>query len=57
VGRELFEDQPLGAVMADRVTARGNVSVSAGTLIGSNATLHADAHVRDAIAEDAEVVR
>jgi glucose-1-phosphate thymidylyltransferase len=57
VGQQVFEDQPLGAVLADRVTARGNVSVSAGTLVGPNATLHAGAHVRDYIAEDAEVVR
>jgi len=57
VGREVFEDQPLGAVLADRVTARGNVSLSAGTLVSPNATLHAGVHVRDFIEEDAEVVR
>jgi glucose-1-phosphate thymidylyltransferase len=57
VGREVFENQPLGAVLADRVTARGNVSLSAGTLVGPNATLHAGAHVRDFVAGGSEVVR
>jgi len=57
INDQYFQDQRLGAVFADRVTARGNVSVSAGTLVGPNATLHAGAHVRDFIAENAEVVR
>ena len=57
VNDQYFEDQRLGAVFADRVTARGNVSVSAGTLVGPNATLHAGAHVHDYIPEDAEVLR
>jgi glucose-1-phosphate thymidylyltransferase len=57
VGTDVFEDQRLGAVLADRVTARGNVSLSPGTLVGPNATLHSGVHVFGHVTEGAEVVR
>ena len=57
IGTEVFEDRTLGAVFADRVTTRGNVSVSPGTLVGPSATLHAGVHAFGHVAEDAEVVR
>jgi glucose-1-phosphate thymidylyltransferase len=57
VGTDIFEDQDLGAVVADRVHARGDVSFAPGTLVGPNATLHAGVTVSDNVNEGAEVVR
>ncbi len=57
VNTQVFEDRRLGAVLADRATARGNVSFSPGTLVGPSATLHAGVHASGRIAEGAEVVR
>lgn len=57
VGREVFEDQQLGAVVADRALARGNVSFAPGTLVGPNAELGAGTHVSGTIPEGSEVVR
>ena len=57
VGTEVFEDQPLGAVVADRAAAVGDVSLEPGTLVGPSVTIHAGAHVRGRVAEGAEVVR
>jgi glucose-1-phosphate thymidylyltransferase len=57
VNTHVFEDQALGAVFADRVRTRGNVSVSPGTLVGPGATLHAGVHAFGHIGEGAEVVR
>jgi glucose-1-phosphate thymidylyltransferase len=57
VGREVFEDQQLGAVVADRALARGNVSFAPGTLVGPNAELGSGTHVSGTIPEGAEVVR
>ncbi|MFC7019229.1 MULTISPECIES: bifunctional sugar-1-phosphate nucleotidylyltransferase/acetyltransferase [Haloarcula] len=57
VGTEVFEDQRLGAVIADRVSARGNVSFDPGALVGPNATLHAGVTVNGNVRESAEVVR
>ncbi len=57
VGTDVFEDQRLGAVLADRVHARGNVSLSPGTLVGPKATLHSGTHVHGHVREGAEVVR
>jgi len=57
VGTEIFEDQKLGAVIADRVRARGDVSFAPGTLVGPNATLQAGVTVSDNVREGAEVVR
>jgi glucose-1-phosphate thymidylyltransferase len=57
VGTDVFEDQRLGAVIADRVSARGNVSFDPGALVGPNATLHTGVTVSGNVREDAEVVR
>jgi len=57
VGNRVFEDQRLGAVLADRVTADGNVSLDPGTLVGPSAHLRTGAHVHGRIAEGAEVMR
>lgn len=57
IGNEVFERQRLGAVLADRVTAEGDVTFAPGTLVGPNARLHAGAHVCDQIPESGEVLR
>ncbi|MFB6179109.1 MAG: bifunctional sugar-1-phosphate nucleotidylyltransferase/acetyltransferase [Halorientalis sp.] len=57
VGNKVFEDQRLGAVLADRVTADGNVSFDPGTLVGPSAHLRTGVHVGGRITEDAEVMR
>ncbi|SDF46670.1 bifunctional sugar-1-phosphate nucleotidylyltransferase/acetyltransferase [Halorientalis regularis] len=57
VGNEVFEDQRLGAVLADRVTAEGDVSFDPGTLVGPSAHLHTGAHARGQIPDGAEVMR
>jgi len=57
VGARVYEDQPLGAVLADRVRARGGVSFAPGTLVGPGATLGPGVHVRDTVQEGTEVVR
>jgi len=57
VGTEIFEDQRLGAVIADRARARGNVSFTPGSLVGPNAELDVGVTVRGNIAEGAEVTR
>jgi len=53
----VFEGQRLGAVLADRVTAEGDVSFAPGTLVGPNATLHAGVTVSENVREHAEVYR
>ncbi len=53
----VYRDQRLGAVFADRVTARGGVTADPGTLVGPNATLGTGVLVRGHIDEDSEVVR
>ncbi|WP_299265411.1 bifunctional sugar-1-phosphate nucleotidylyltransferase/acetyltransferase [Halorientalis sp.] len=57
VGTEVFEDQRLGAVLADRVTAGGDVSFDPGTLVGPSAHLHTGAHAGGQIPDGAEVTR
>jgi glucose-1-phosphate thymidylyltransferase len=57
VGQRVFEDQRLGAVVADRAHARGDVSFDPGTLVGPNVTIGAGAHVRGTVPEGAEVYR
>ncbi len=57
VGTEVFEDQPLGAVVADRARAAGDVSFEPGTLVGPSVSIHSGAHVRGRVTEGAEVVR
>jgi len=57
VGNEVFEDQQLGAVVADRVHAEGNVSFVPGALVGPSVHIDTGVQVRGQIAEGAEVVR
>jgi UDP-N-acetylglucosamine diphosphorylase/glucosamine-1-phosphate N-acetyltransferase len=57
VGREVFEDQQLGAVLADRVRGGGNVCFEPGTLVGPDVTIATGAYVRGRVREGAEVVR
>ncbi|MFB6143130.1 MAG: sugar phosphate nucleotidyltransferase [Halorientalis sp.] len=57
VGNRVFEDQRLGAVLADRATAAGAVTLAPGTLVGPKARLHAGSRVADRIPEGAEVLR
>jgi len=57
VGTRIFESQDLGAVIADRARARGNVSFEPGALVGPNARLGAGVTVRGNVSENAEVTR
>jgi len=57
VGTAVYEDQRLGAVVADRTRSGGCVDLAPGTLVGPNAEIHAGAHVTGRVAEGAEVVR
>jgi glucose-1-phosphate thymidylyltransferase len=57
VDKQVFDDRQLGAVVADRVRARGNVSFEPGTLVGPNARLAAGTHVSGNVSESTEVVR
>ncbi|MFW5956577.1 MAG: bifunctional sugar-1-phosphate nucleotidylyltransferase/acetyltransferase [Halorhabdus sp.] len=57
VGNEIFEERPLGALLADRVHAEGNVTFTPGSLVGPNATLRAGTSVSGQIPEGAEVRR
>ena len=57
VGDTVFEGQRLGAVLADRVRAKGDVSVAPGTLVAPSATLHTGVTVSENINERAEVFR
>jgi len=57
VGREVFEDRRLGAVLADRVRVGGSVAFEPGTLVGSGARLGTGTTVDGRVLEGAEVVR
>jgi glucose-1-phosphate thymidylyltransferase len=57
VGDRVFEDQNLGAVLADRVEVGGGVSFHPGALVGANARVHTGAYVRGSVDDDTEVVR
>ncbi|WP_276272997.1 bifunctional sugar-1-phosphate nucleotidylyltransferase/acetyltransferase [Haloarcula litorea] len=57
VGTRVYEAQRLGAVIADRARARGDVSFQPGALVGPNVTLDAGVTVRGNVAEGAEVTR
>ena len=57
VGNRIFEDERLGAVIADRVTALGSVSLTPGSLVGPNATLDTGVTVRENVSEGTEVTR
>lgn len=57
VGNHVYEEQMLGAVLADRVESDGNVVFESGTLVAPGATIGAGAVVDGWIGEGAEVVR
>jgi glucose-1-phosphate thymidylyltransferase len=57
VGNEIFENERLGAVVADRVQAEGNVSFAPGSLVGPSAHLHTGVTVDGQIRENTEVRR
>jgi len=57
VGREVFEDQRLGAVLADRVVAEGAASFAPGTLVGPRAHIGTAVRASGTVDEGAEVVR
>ena len=57
VGTTIFEDQRLGAVIADRARARGNVCFDPGALVGPKAELDVGVTVRGNVEEGAEVTR
>lgn len=57
IGTRVHEDQPLGAVLADRVVTGGAVSFEPGTLVGTAAHIGTGCYVNGEISEDAEVVR
>jgi glucose-1-phosphate thymidylyltransferase len=57
VGNQIYEEQSLGAVLADRVEVGGAVSFEPGTLVGTKARIGTGAHVRGHISIGAEVVR
>ena len=57
VGETVFENQRLGAVVADRASVGGGVTFAPGTLVGADATVGTGAHVSGWIRNGAEVVR
>ena len=56
IGSRVFEGRQLGAVVADRVRAGGDVTLAPGTLVGPGAHLHTGVRTRGEIAVDAEVM-
>jgi glucose-1-phosphate thymidylyltransferase len=57
VGERVFENQRLGAVIADRTAVGGAVTFVPGTLVGANASIETGAHVSGWVRDGAEVVR
>jgi glucose-1-phosphate thymidylyltransferase len=57
VDNEVFEEQPLGAVLGDRVEAGGSVTFEPGALVGSGATIGGGCYVAGHVPGNAEVVR
>lgn len=49
VGNRVFEDEQLGAVVADRAHIEGGVNFAPGTMVGSDATVYAGTTVRGTI--------
>ena len=52
----VYENQALGAVVADRVSAGGAVTLAPGTLVGPGAHLHTGVRASGRIEADAEVI-
>lgn len=55
VGNRVFEDEDLGALLADRVRDRGGVSYVPGAIVGPNSEVDAGSTVRGTVEGDAEV--
>jgi len=56
IDTHLFEEQALGAVVADRVHAGGAVTLVPGTLVGPGTRLHTGVRASGRIEADAEVI-
>ena len=57
VGNQIFEEQHLGAVLADRVQAGGNATFEPGTLVGTAASIGTGATVGGHVPDNSEVIR
>ena len=57
VGDTVFENQGLGAVIADRVSVGGGVSFAPGTLVGAGVDIAPGVYASGTIADGTEVVR
>ena len=57
VGRQVFEEQRLGAVLGDRVRTRGGVTFEPGALVGPRVRVGTGAHVSGTVTDGTEVVR
>ncbi|WP_114576009.1 sugar phosphate nucleotidyltransferase [Saliphagus sp. LR7] len=55
VGDRIHQDEPLGALLADHATDDGGVTYAPGTIVGSDARIHAGSTVRGTIGDDTEV--
>lgn len=55
VNSQIFEDETLGALIADRVHDRGDVTYVPGAIVGPDVELHPGTTVRGTIAENTEV--
>ncbi len=55
VGNRVFEDEPLGALLADRVCDRGGVHYLSGSIVGPESVIYTGSVVRGTIAEGTEV--
>lgn len=57
VGNRVFEEQDLGAVLADRVRARGDVGFEPGTLVGTGVSIETGVTASGRLTEGSTVVR
>jgi glucose-1-phosphate thymidylyltransferase len=57
IGEKVFEDQQLGAVLADRASIGGGVTFAPGTLVGANVEIAPGVYASGTIDDDTEVVR
>ncbi|MFP9193671.1 sugar phosphate nucleotidyltransferase [Natrialbaceae archaeon A-CW1-1] len=55
VGNRVFEDEPLGALLADRVRDRGGVHYLSGSIVGPESVIYTGSVVRGTISEGTEV--
>ena len=55
VGNQVFEDETLGALLADRVRDHGGVQYLAGSIVGPESALYTGSVVRGTISEGTEV--